>query len=182
MSALPTPAAAHAASQRRLRRSRALRVAACALLATVALGCEESGQNPVDSLNSAWQRAGLSPTAFGVIEDEALKPGTCHEGKVDGLYVVVCRYADDSAAHAAQNTGLDKVGDTTGLSLAAGQNLLIVVDREGGDPTGKKINAIATAFRDTYAPQSGDKSGGKDEGKAEGEAAGKDGDAANDGK
>lgn len=143
------------------------------LAALLAAGCEEASSSDADAIVNAWRKAGLMPTMFTALEDERLKPGACRQGQVNGLEVVLCRYADAQAARAAQNTGLERVGEATGVSLAAGQHLLIVADREGDDPAGRDINTIATAFRDTLAPASGGDAGaaGKDE-KAAGKGAG----------
>jgi hypothetical protein len=114
--------------------------------------CEEASSGQTDSIVAGWRKAGLTPTVFSQLEDESLKPGKCQQGKVDGLAVVLCEYADAAAAHAAQNTGLGHVGETTGLALAADKLLLVVSDPDKSDPTGRKVNQIATSFRDTLVP------------------------------
>lgn len=114
--------------------------------------CEEASSGATDGIVEGWRKAGLTPTAFAKLEDEGLKPGKCQQGKVDGVAVVLCEYADAAAAHAAQNTGLSHVGEATGLALAADKLLLIVSDPDKGDPAGEKINKIAAAFRDTVVP------------------------------
>lgn len=131
--------------------------AGLALLGALGLGasgCEEaSSSGQTEGIVDAWRQSGLTPAVFAKLEDENLKPGTCQQGKVDGVSVVLCEYADNAAAHAAQTTGLGRVGETTGLALAAGKLLLIVSDPDKADPGGRKINAIAEAFRETAAPR-----------------------------
>jgi hypothetical protein len=125
-----------------------------ALLGLGASGCEEaSSGGQTDGIVNAWRQSGLTPTVLSSLDDENLKPGTCQQGKVDGLAVVLCEYADTAAAHAAQATGLGRVGETTGLALAASKQLLIVSDPDKADPSGRKINAIAESFRETVAPR-----------------------------
>jgi len=128
--------------------------------------CEEASSGQTDSIVEGWRKAGLTPTVFSDLENESLKPGKCQQGKVDGLAVVLCEYADAAAAHASQNTGLGHVGETTGLALAADKLLLIVSDPDKSDPAGRKLNQIATSFRDTLVPPkpeaaAGDKAGDK---------------------
>lgn len=143
--------------------------------------CEEASSGQTDSIVGAWRQAGLTPTVFSKLEDESLKPGSCQQGKVDGLAVVLCEYADAAAAHAAQNTGLGHIGETTGLALAADKLLLIVSDPDKSDPAGRKINQIAAAFRDALVPAkaegaANDKAAG-DKAAGDKAAAGKDADA-----
>jgi hypothetical protein len=121
-----------------------------ALAGLVLLGCSEESDGETAGLINTWQQAGLSPTVFLPLEVESLRPGTCKQGKVDDIETVVCRYADEAAARAAQNAGLAHVGENTGFALTAGSNLLIVADRNGADPAGRKINQVAAAFRKHY--------------------------------
>jgi hypothetical protein len=128
-----------------------------ALLALLGLGtggCEEaSSTGQTDDIVNAWKQSGLMPSVFSKLEDENLKPGNCQQGKVDGLAVVLCVYTDATAAHAAHKTGLDRVGETTGVALAAEKYLLVVSDPDKADPSGRKINAVAEAFRETVVPR-----------------------------
>jgi len=124
------------------------------LLGMAASGCEEASSNgQTGEIVDAWKQSGLMPTVFSALEDESLKPGKCQQGKVDGVTVVLCEYADAAASHAAHATGLGHVGETTGLALAGSKYLLIVSDPDKADPSGRKINAIAEAFREVVAPR-----------------------------
>jgi hypothetical protein len=117
-------------------------------------GCEEASSNSqTNDIVDAWRQSGLMPSVFSALDDETLKPGKCQQGKVDGVTVVLCEYADAAASHAAHKTGLDRVGETTGLALAGSKYLLIVSDTDKADPAGRKINAIAEAFRETVVPR-----------------------------
>jgi hypothetical protein len=159
-------------------RPRLLLCLSLALLGWAASGCEEAGSNPADGVIEAWRKAGLMPAVFTKLEDESLRPGKCQQGKVDGVSVVLCEYADAAAARAAHNTGLTRVGETTGLALAADKMLLVASDPDKADPSGRKIDAISATFRDTLAPrkpaeeQAGDKAEGTPEAKTDDKAAG----------
>jgi hypothetical protein len=149
-----------------------------ALLGWVASGCEEAGSNPADGIIEAWRKAGLMPAVFTKLEDESLRPGKCQQGKVDGVSVVLCEYADAAAARAAHNTGLAHVGETTGLALPAGKMLLVVSDPDKADPSGRKIDTISATFRDTLVPKkpAAEQPEAKADGKPGDKADGKDGD------
>jgi hypothetical protein len=116
------------------------------LLAWGTSGCEEaSSSGQTENIVNAWRQLGLMPSVFSSLDGENLKPGRCQQGKVDGVTVVLCEYADAAAAHAAHTAGLDRVGEDTGLALAGSKYLLIVSDPDKADPSGRKINAIAEA-------------------------------------
>lgn len=123
---------------------------AVVLAGLVLIGCSEDSDNETTGLVNTWQQAGLAPTVFLPLEVESLRPGACKQGKVDDIETVVCRYADEAAARAAQKAGLAHVGENTGFALTAGSNLLIVVDRNATDPAGRKMNQVAAGFRKHY--------------------------------
>ena len=153
-------------------RARLLPLLALVLLGWAASGCEESGSNKADEVVEAWRTAGLMPSVFTALENESLKPGKCQQGKVDGVSVVLCEYADASAARAAHNTGLAQVGEATGLALTADKMLLIASDPDKADPSGRKIDAISMTFRNTLAPkqpaaEGGSQPGGHKDGQGE---------------
>ena len=52
-----------------------------------------------------------------------------------------------AVVHHAEAAGLLRVGETTGASLSSGKMLLVLADRASTDRDGKKIQAIAHAFR-----------------------------------
>lgn len=126
-----------------------LAVLIVALLAVT--GCKQADRDGTsggeDALMAAWKKAGLEVGAFAAIDGGKYGAGKCKEGAVSNVDVVLCAYADDKAAAAAQTAGLDAVGDTTGAAIAVGPRLLVVADRAGKDPEGKTINAMLKAFR-----------------------------------
>lgn len=116
-----------------------------ALAVAVALSCACGSEK--DDVVDAWKEAGLTPTSFEELTGDELGD-ECYLGKVDGLEVTLCRYADAAEAEAARAQGLARVGETTGAALPSGRLLLVVADRDGVDPTGRTINKIARAFSD----------------------------------
>jgi len=109
-----------------------------------ACGKSEGGQ--VDSVVTAWQKAGLEPTKFEPIDGKPLEDGACRAGSVGGIDVTVCEYKDTEAAKKAESAGLAKIGDTTGVSRAEGKMLIVLADRRGHDPNGRTINRIVKTF------------------------------------
>jgi len=61
--------------------------------------------------------------------------------------VLVCTFASADEAKAAQDAGLQWVGDTTGASQAKGTFLIAAADRRKADPNGKTINQLIQTFR-----------------------------------
>jgi hypothetical protein len=158
----------HTTRTSRSRRSAHLRLlAGILLLAGAASGCEEaSSGSQTGEIVDAWKQSGLVASVFSSLDDESLAPGKCQQGKVDGVTVVLCEYADAAAAKAAHTTGLGRVGENTGLALAGSKYLLIVSDPDRADPSGRKINAIAEAFGEIVAPRKPAGSAASGEGKA----------------
>ncbi len=96
---------------------------------------------------AAWQTSQLAPNDFDVFGSASLG-NSCLRGRTGpGLETTLCSYTDDAAATAARTAALELVGESTGLALVAGQQLLVLVDRAGADPTGKALDAVAQAFR-----------------------------------
>jgi hypothetical protein len=123
---------------------KALRLAA---LCFAAAACGRSGPSgPVGDVVDAWKKAGLDPAPF-VPAEKPLPGGTCSAGKVSGLEVMVCEFADADSAKKAEAAGLAQVGDATGAALAQGKLVLVVADRGKSDPSGKKIKDLAAGFR-----------------------------------
>ena len=116
-----------------------------AIAVAVALSCACGSEK--DDVVDAWKEAGLEPTSFEKLTDDELGD-ECYLGKVDGLEVTLCRYADAAAAEAARERGLERVGETTGAALPSGRLLLVIADRDRVDPTGRTINKVARAFAD----------------------------------
>lgn len=93
-----------------------------------------------------WTQAGLTVSAFA--PDVSGKLGKdCNAGTVNGVDVVLCKFADAKAATAAEPAALTWIDQATGAALANGEWQLVVVDRNNADPSGRTINAVAKAFR-----------------------------------
>lgn len=125
-----------------------------ALAAALAVGCgkAEPGKAaaqkdaPASALTEAWTKAGLTVSAF--TEDKSGKIGdSCKSATISGVDIVICTFAAEADAKAAEAKGLEWVGAATGTALVRGKDLLTVVDRRNADPSGRTINAITKAFR-----------------------------------
>lgn len=115
-----------------------------ALLLLVILGAchKKSGPTSRDGVIDAWKKGGLEPSAFTETKSDIGKD--CASGTVNKLDVVVCTFASDKDAKAAEDAGLKWVGDTTGASRAQGDVLIVVADRKKADPNGKIINQVVS--------------------------------------
>ena len=117
------------------------------LLLVAACGKGGGGEDsPTATVLAAWKKAGLEPGAFEPV-DGKFSDARCRAGKVSGIEATVCEFNDVGEAKRAESTGLASIKDTTGLALAEGKLLLVLADRGHGDPTGKRMNEIAKAFR-----------------------------------
>ena len=113
------------------------------LIALVLAGChKKSGPTSRDGAIYAWKKGGLDPSTFTDAKSDIGKD--CATGTVNKLDVMVCTYASDKEAKAAEDAGLKWVGDTTGASRAQGDLLIIVADRKKVDPNGKIIKQIVS--------------------------------------
>jgi hypothetical protein len=111
------------------------------LIAIVAAACgKSSGPSSRDALLDAWKAGGLETTPFSAAQSPVGKD--CAQGTVAKVDVLVCTFATADEAKAAQDAGLQWVGDTTGASQAKGTFLIAAADRRKADPSGKTINQI----------------------------------------
>jgi hypothetical protein len=117
-------------------------------LVALAAACGKGGGDAMGQVVAAWEKAGLAPGKLEPVDGKALHDGTCRQGAVSGIGVTLCEYGDAAAASRAEPAGLAQVTDVTGLAIAQGKLLLVVADRDRKDPSGKRINEIARAFRD----------------------------------
>jgi hypothetical protein len=101
---------------------------------------------PPAALVDAWRKATLTVSAFTADKSGAVG-ASCHSGTVSGVDVLVCAFASDKDAKAAEPKALEWVGSATGTALSSGKLVLAAVDRRAADPSGRTINAIAKAFR-----------------------------------
>ena len=111
-------------------------------IAVVALGCSKAGKGASnkDGAIAAWKKGGLVPSAFSEAKTEVGKD--CATGTVNKVDVLVCTFGSDKEAKAAEDKGLEWVGDHTGVSKAQGELLIVVADRKHADPQGKTIKQI----------------------------------------
>ena len=125
-----------------------IRVGIIAVAAVVLVGCGDSKQpaSP-EGAERAWTSAGLEVSAFEPAEVKAIDGATCRAGTVSKVHVTLCELADAEAARKAEASGLSLVGAHTGASLARGNLLLVVADRDKADPQGKTINTLTKSFR-----------------------------------
>ena len=113
------------------------------LIALLAAACtKKSGPTSRQGVIDAWKKGGLEPSAFTTAKTDIGKD--CASGTVNKLDVLVCTYATENDAKAAEEAGLAWVGDTTGASRAQGETLIVVADRHKADPSGRTINQIVT--------------------------------------
>src|SRR5215475_4419455 len=71
-----------------------------------------------DALLDAWKKGGLDPSSFAPAQTSVGKD--CSSGTVNKVDVLICTFDTPDAAKAAQDLGLQWVGDTTGMSRAKG--------------------------------------------------------------
>ena len=103
-------------------------------------GCSKDASSARDGVIAAWKEAGLSPSAFATTTTQV---GTdCAAGTVAKLDVLLCAFASEQDAKAAEGGGLAWIGDATGVSRARGSTLTVVADRRKADPNGRTINQL----------------------------------------
>lgn len=116
------------------------------VLVLFAVGCGGDDGGTVGATVSAWKSAGLSPTKLKRTKKNALDAKACHTGKVSGIYVELCDYANADAAEKAKKLGLKAVGAHTGVAISRGAWLLVAIDKDKVDPSGRTMNKVAKAF------------------------------------
>lgn len=113
----------------------------------VSLGaCGDGESSGVATIVKGWKAAGLEPTKLEAGDGTKLGATKCHTGKVSGIYVQLCAYAKEKAATDAKGKGLKSIGSRTGISLSRGTWLLVAVDKDKVDPSGRILNKIAKVF------------------------------------
>ncbi len=71
----------------------------------------------------------------------------CARGEVEELDVLVCHYADATAAETATKSLREFVaGALTGVVRKSGSDLVAIADRKEVDPKGERISRLAKAF------------------------------------
>lgn len=94
-----------------------------------------------------WRDAGLQVTALDPADGDQYGGGSCQSGQVNNVDIVLCTYASDEAASAAESVGLASVGLATGAALVSGKLMLVIADRRKSDPEGRTINQATRLFR-----------------------------------
>jgi len=103
-------------------------------------GNAPTGASARDAVVEAWKKAGLQPSAMTVATVAFGKD--CQSGTVNNVDVIVCQYASVDEAKAAEKSGLEWVGATTGAAWASGSVVVAVADRRKADPSGRTINQL----------------------------------------
>ncbi len=99
-----------------------------------------TGGGARDAVIDAWKKGGLEPSAFTPAQSSVGKD--CTAGTVSKIDVMICQFDTPDAAKAAQDLGLQWVGDTTGISQAKGSLVIAAADRRKADPSGRTINQL----------------------------------------
>ena len=130
--------------------------------------CEED-VSPEHDFKAAWTEAGASVSTFTKVEDSPIGGEVCWSGTVDDIETLFCRYKDAESATEAHSSGLRHVGAHTGIAINQGSWMIVAIDRDNHDPSGKSINRIAKTFlshkrvqkkpEQKKPPADGDKSG-----------------------
>lgn len=122
-------------------------VIAIAVAAAAPLGCsKDSGKAGAPTAGSrdvvleAWRKGGLAPSAFTAATVAFAKD--CQSGTVNNVDVLLCELPSEDEAKAAEEQGLAWIGDATGISRAAGKQLIVAADRRKADPSGKTLNQL----------------------------------------
>ena len=107
------------------------------------------GTPHTDDVLNAWRSAGLAPEGFARIEPAPNNATFCEHGQVRGVDTLVCEYASEEAlTRGTQQVkeGWERVDAHTGVVLRAKRTLMVVVDRERREPSGKTISQMARVF------------------------------------
>ena len=107
------------------------------------------GTPHTDDVLNAWRGAGLAPEAFARLDPAPNSATYCEHGQVRGVDTLVCEYASEEAlTRGTQEVkeGWERVDAHTGVALRAKRTLMVVVDRERREPSGKTISQMAKVF------------------------------------
>ena len=122
-----------------------MRAALVIAISIVIAACSKDGAKGAssrDGVVAAWKKGGLEPSELKAAKTDVGKD--CSAGMVGKLDVLVCTFPNEADAKAAEDSGLQWIGDTTGASKALGEMLVVVADRKKSDPNGKLINQLIT--------------------------------------
>jgi hypothetical protein len=107
------------------------------------------GTPHTDDVINAWRNAGLTPEGFVAVQPPPNSADYCEHGQVHGVDTLVCEYASEEAlTRGTQQVkeGWARVDAHTGVVLHTKHTLMVVVDRERREPSGKTINQMAKIF------------------------------------
>jgi len=116
-----------------------------ALLIIALAACSKDGAKGAtsrDGVIGAWKKGGLEASEFKAAKVDVGKD--CSQGTVNKIDVLVCTFKSDAEAKAAEDAGLKWIGDTTGVSKALGEMLVVAADRKKVDAQGKVMNQLIT--------------------------------------
>jgi hypothetical protein len=118
-------------------------LAVCSLALVVgACSKDKKGATSRDGVVEAWKKGGLQPSELKATKTDIGKD--CAAGTVNKIDVLVCEFASEKDAVAAEDAGLAWIGDTTGVSKAVGEMLIVAADRKKADVNGKVMNQLIT--------------------------------------
>jgi len=107
------------------------------------------GTPHTDEVLRAWRNAGLLPESFVPVQPVPNSAVYCEHGMVRGVDATVCEYASEEAVGRGTQQVKEewaRVDTHTGVILRAKHTLMIAVDRERREPSGKTINQMAKVF------------------------------------
>jgi len=107
------------------------------------------GTPRTDDALAAWRNAGLVPEGFARIEPAPNSATYCEHGQIRGVDTLVCEYASEEALTRGTEQvkeGWVRVNAHTGVVVRAKRTLMVVVDRERREPSGKTISQMAKVF------------------------------------
>jgi len=107
------------------------------------------GTPHTDEVLNAWRSAGLAPEGFARIEPAPNSATYCEHGQIRGVDTLLCEYASEEAlTRGTQQVkeGWERVDAHTGVAVRAKRTLMVVVDRERREPSGKTISQMAKVF------------------------------------
>jgi len=107
------------------------------------------GTPHTDEVLNAWRAAGLAPEAFVAVQPPPNSATYCEHGKVHDVDTMVCEYAsEDALTRGTQQVkeGWARVDAHTGVVLRTKRTMMVAVDRERREPSGKTISQMAKVF------------------------------------
>lgn len=100
-----------------------------------------------DGVLAALGDAGLKVGPFETSAARPYQATACVRGEIEELDVLLCSYADEAQAKAAQATLREFVhGSTTAVIRQGGARVMGIADRKQVDPKGQRLNKIVKAF------------------------------------